>query len=83
MTKLWFLALCHPLSGKPAEETYGEGRVVCTGLDAMVGLLYTSTACSIATDVACAVLPGVVLWRTEAKLKTKIGGTILLSFGSL
>ncbi|KAK6222000.1 hypothetical protein LQW54_001221 [Pestalotiopsis sp. IQ-011] len=57
--------------------------VVCTGLNAMVGLLYTSTACSIATDVACAVLPGVVLWRTEVKLKTKIGGTILLSFGSL
>lgn len=82
-TFIGVLALCHPLSGKPAEETYGEGRVVCTGLDAMVGLLYTSTACSIATDVACAVLPGVVLWRTEAKLKTKIGGTILLSFGSL
>ncbi|KAF3015863.1 hypothetical protein E8E14_007721 [Neopestalotiopsis sp. 37M] len=82
-TFIGVLTLCHPLSGKPGTKSYRESRFVCTGLDAMIGLLYTSTACSIATDVACAILPGVVLWRTEAKLKTKIWGTLLLSVSSL
>ncbi|ETS77734.1 hypothetical protein PFICI_09796 [Pestalotiopsis fici W106-1] len=82
-TFIGVLTLCHPLSGRPGAKTYREGSFVCSGLDAMIGLLYTSTACSIATDLACAVLPGIVLWRTEAKMKTKIWGTLLLSVSSL
>ncbi|KAH6646008.1 hypothetical protein BKA67DRAFT_541001 [Truncatella angustata] len=82
-TFIGILSLCQPVEANWNTSLIAEGRATCAGMSAMIGLSYTSTACSIATDLACAVLPGVILWRTQMKLSTKISVTILLSFGSL
>ncbi|KAK9414740.1 hypothetical protein SUNI508_10858 [Seiridium unicorne] len=82
-TFIGILSLCRPVEANWNTSLVTEGRATCAGMDAMIGLSYTSTACSIVTDLACAVLPGVILWRTQMKLRTKISVTVLLSFGSL
>ncbi|KAI0381304.1 hypothetical protein F5Y04DRAFT_280837 [Hypomontagnella monticulosa] len=38
---------------------------------------------TIATDIACAILPAAILWKSQLKLKTKLLVGLLLSFGSL
>jgi hypothetical protein len=82
-TFIGVLSLCQPVNANWNTSLITEGKATCAGTDAMIGLSYTSTACSIATDMACAILPGIILWRTQMKLRTKISVTILLSFGSL
>lgn len=82
-TFIGVLSLCRPVEANWNTSLVTEGRATCSGMSAMIGLSYTSTACSIATDLACAILPGIILWRTQMKLSTKISVTMLLSFGSL
>lgn len=77
------LLLCTPVEANWNTALVTAGKAKCAGMSAMIGLSYTSTASSIATDMACAVLPGIILWRTQMPLKTKISVTFLLSFGSL
>lgn len=77
------LLLCSPVEANWNTTLVAQGKATCASMDAMIGLSYTSTAVSIATDMACAVLPGVILWRTQMAFRTKISVTILLSFGSL
>jgi hypothetical protein len=82
-TFLGILLLCQPVAANWDTSLVADGKAKCAGTNAMIALSYTSTASSIATDMACAVLPAVVLWRTQMKLATKISVSILLSFGSL
>jgi hypothetical protein len=82
-TFIGVLLLCSPVEANWNTALVTAGKAKCAGMSAMIGLSYTSTAASIATDMACAVLPGIILWRTQMKLKTKISVTFLLSFGSL
>ncbi|KAH8661972.1 hypothetical protein BX600DRAFT_437403 [Xylariales sp. PMI_506] len=81
-TFIGVLLLCHPVEANWNTALITEGKATCASMSAMIGLSYTSTAASIATDLACAVLPGVILWRTQMKLTTKISVSIILSFGS-
>ncbi|KAK8008177.1 hypothetical protein PG991_010728 [Apiospora marii] len=76
------LLLCSPVEANWNTALVAQGKATCASTDAMIGLSYTSTAVSIATDMACAVLPGVILWRTQMAFRTKISVTVLLSFGS-
>ncbi|KAK7985729.1 hypothetical protein PG996_005034 [Apiospora saccharicola] len=76
------LLLCSPVEANWNTSLVAEGKATCASMDAMIGLSYTSTAVSIATDMACAVLPGVILWRTQMVFRTKVSVTVLLSFGS-
>ncbi|KAK7962882.1 uncharacterized protein PG986_003707 [Apiospora aurea] len=81
-TFIGVLMLCSPVEANWNTALVAQGKAKCASVDAMIGLSYTSTAVSIATDMACAVLPGVILWRTQMAFKTKVSVTILLSFGS-
>lgn len=82
-TFIGILLLCSPVEANWNTSLVTAGKATCASMETMVALSYTSTASSIATDLACAVLPGVILWRTQMKLSSKIYISVLLSFGSL
>ncbi|ORY55632.1 uncharacterized protein BCR38DRAFT_403057 [Pseudomassariella vexata] len=82
-TFIGVLLLCQPVEANWNTSLVLEGKATCASMDAMIGLSYASTAGSIATDMACAVLPGFILWRTQMKMRTKLWVSVLLSFGSL
>lgn len=82
-TFIGILLLCRPVEANWDQSIILEGRGECSPVTAMLGLSYMSTASTIATDLACAVLPAVVLWNTQMKRSMKIIVAILLSFGSL
>jgi hypothetical protein len=82
-TIIGILCLCRPIEANWDTSLVLEGKATCTSMDVMIGLSYFSTASSIATDMACAVLPGVIVWNMQLKQMTKIAVCILLSFGSL
>lgn len=82
-TFIGILLLCRPVEANWDQSILAEGRGECSPITAMLGLSYMSTASTIATDLACAVLPAIVLWQTQMKRSMKIIVTILLSFGSL
>ncbi|KAK8061690.1 hypothetical protein PG994_008056 [Apiospora phragmitis] len=81
-TFIGVLLLCSPVEANWNTALVAQGKARCASMDAMIGLSYTSTAVSIATDMACAVLPGVILWRTQMAFRAKISVAVLLSFGS-
>ncbi|KAI2466166.1 hypothetical protein F4781DRAFT_363969 [Annulohypoxylon bovei var. microspora] len=74
---------CRPFSANWDLRIITEGRGSCSPTSAVLGISYTSTAITIATDIACAILPAVLLWKTQLKLKVKLSVGMLLSFGSL
>lgn len=76
-TLLGILLLCQPVSG----NWTGEGH--CSGMAAMIGLSYMSTASTIVTDLSLAVLPGIMVWGTPMSLRQKLLIVVLLSFGSV
>ncbi|KAK6226115.1 hypothetical protein QIS74_02162 [Colletotrichum tabaci] len=82
-TFIGILLLCRPVEANWNQSLIAEGRGECSPMSAMLGLSYTSTASTIATDLACAVLPAIILWQTQMKLSTKIVVSTILSFGSL
>ncbi|WQF81604.1 hypothetical protein CDEST_06618 [Colletotrichum destructivum] len=82
-TFIGILLLCRPVEANWNQSLIAEGRGECSSMSAMLGLSYTSTASTIATDLACAVLPAIILWQTQMKLSTKIVVSTILSFGSL
>jgi hypothetical protein len=82
-TIIGILCLCRPVEANWNTALVLEGKATCASMDAMIGLSYFSTASSIATDMACAVLPGLIVWNMQLKQTTKIFVCVLLSFGSL
>ncbi|KAK2029944.1 hypothetical protein LX32DRAFT_638591 [Colletotrichum zoysiae] len=76
------LMLCRPVEANWNQSLIAEGRGECSSVTSMLALSYTSTAATIATDLACAVLPAIILWQTQMKLSTKIVVSTILSFGS-
>ncbi|KAF6812305.1 hypothetical protein CPLU01_14917 [Colletotrichum plurivorum] len=81
-TFVGILLLCRPIEANWDQSIVLEGRGECSPVHSMLGLSYTSTASTIATDLACAVLPAIILWNTQMKLSTKIMVSTVLSFGS-
>jgi hypothetical protein len=81
-TIIGILCLCRPVSANWNTALVLEDKAKCASMEAMIGLSYFSTAASIATDIACAVLPGLIVWNTQLPKSTKISVCILLSFGS-
>ncbi|KAI0845891.1 hypothetical protein F5Y00DRAFT_265074 [Daldinia vernicosa] len=57
-----------------------DGKIACKDKDNMLGIIYATTIITIATDVACTVLPAVMMWNTQLKLK-KLLISLLLLFG--
>ncbi|KAI1385678.1 uncharacterized protein F4822DRAFT_351166 [Hypoxylon trugodes] len=60
----------------------GSTDGTCSSWDAVYGIAYTTTVITIITDIACAILPAIILWKTQLRLRTKALVCILLSFGS-
>lgn len=77
------LLLCRPIAGNWDSSLVLSGQAKCATMDAMIALSYTSTASTILTDLACAVLPAFLLKNMQMALKTKILVGVLLSFASL
>ncbi|TGO14736.1 hypothetical protein BTUL_0049g00450 [Botrytis tulipae] len=83
VTLIGILLLCRPVSANWDTSLVAEGKGTCSGMGTMIALSYTSTACTIVTDLACAVFPGVMLYRTQMPLGRKIQVGLLLSFASV
>jgi hypothetical protein len=77
------LLLCRPVAGNWNSSLVLSGQAKCASMDAMIALSYTSTASTILTDLACAVLPAFLLRNLQMALKPKILVGVLLSFASL
>ena len=86
-TLVGVLCVCRPFSANwntaLVVESDVEGKAKCSSKSMLIGLAYFSTASAIATDLACAILPGFVVWNTQLKKSIKISVCLLLSFGSL
>ncbi|KAI0114180.1 hypothetical protein F4776DRAFT_638489 [Hypoxylon sp. NC0597] len=76
------LALCQPVEANWDFRLLLNDKGECSNPDVIFGIAYTSTTITIGTDIACAILPGIILWKTQLKPRTKVLVTILLSFGS-
>ncbi|KAA8566630.1 hypothetical protein EYC84_009172 [Monilinia fructicola] len=83
VTIIGILLLCRPVAANWDTSLLAEGKGTCSGMSTMIALSYTSTACTILTDLACAVFPGVMLYRTQMPLRRKIQVGLLLSFASV
>ncbi|KAK7438510.1 hypothetical protein Landi51_11594 [Colletotrichum acutatum] len=81
-TFVGILLLCRPVEANWDTSIVLEGRGECSPVSSMLALSYTSTVSTIVTDLACAVLPAIILWQTQMKLSTKIMVSFVLSFGS-
>ncbi|ESZ93441.1 hypothetical protein SBOR_6183 [Sclerotinia borealis F-4128] len=83
VTLIGILLLCRPVAANWDTSLIAEGKGTCSGMSSMIALSYTSTASTILTDMACAVFPGVMLYRTQMPLSRKISVGLLLSFASV
>lgn len=82
-TFVGILLLCRPVSANWDASLVMTGKGECASMDSMIALSYTSTASTILTDMACAVLPAFLLWDMQMALRNKILVGVLLSFASL
>ncbi|KAH8896541.1 hypothetical protein GQ53DRAFT_838125 [Thozetella sp. PMI_491] len=82
-TMVGVLLLCQPVEANWDTSLVLSGKAKCASMSAMIGLSYTSTAVSIATDLAIAVLPGFIIWNTQMPVRTKVSVYVLLGVGSL
>ncbi|TGO34162.1 hypothetical protein BHYA_0210g00190 [Botrytis hyacinthi] len=83
VTFIGTLLLCRPVAANWDTSLITEGNGSCWGRGTIVALSYTSTACTIVTDLACAVFPGVMMYRTQMPRGRKIQVGLLLSFASV
>lgn len=77
------ITICVPLDATWKPYLIQQGKASCQSGDARTGLLYVTTILTIVTDISCAILPALIVWRTQLELKTKLLVSLLLSFGSL
>ncbi|KAI1139289.1 hypothetical protein F5Y05DRAFT_381403 [Hypoxylon sp. FL0543] len=77
------LLICRPFQANWDFRLLLEGKGECSGTGPIFGISYTSTTITISTDIACAIIPAIILWNTQLKLRTKLMVGLLLSFGSI
>lgn len=77
------LLVCRPIEATWKPELVLSGQAYCAPMELMIALSHTATGSTVATDLACAVLPGIILWNTQMNTKAKISAYILLSFASM
>lgn len=83
VTFVGVLLLCRPVSANWNTSLIAAGKGECSSQSAMIALSYMSTGSTILTDMACAVFPGIMLYRTQMPLARKISVGLLLSFASV
>ncbi|KAI1807537.1 hypothetical protein F4811DRAFT_549913 [Daldinia bambusicola] len=72
------LTLCNPVEAGWDRSLVIEGTATCKDKGTLLRIVYTSAIMTIATDVACAILPAIMLWNTQLKLKRLLVSLILL-----
>ncbi|XXG98626.1 hypothetical protein Hte_004951 [Hypoxylon texense] len=77
------MLFCRPIEASWKPELVISGQATCAPMELMIGLSHTATGSTVATDLACAVLPGIILWNTQMNKKAKISAYVLLSFASM
>jgi hypothetical protein len=83
VTFVGVLLFCRPIEANWDTSLILSGQGSCASMEVMIGLSHTATASTIVTDLACVVLPGIMLWDIQMKRKAKLGVFALLSFASL
>ncbi|KAI5927933.1 hypothetical protein F4810DRAFT_645953 [Camillea tinctor] len=77
------MLVCRPIEGSWDTALVLSGKATCAPMELMIGLSHTATGSTITTDLACAVLPGIVLWNAQMDKKSKFSAFVLLSFASV
>ncbi|KAF7536013.1 hypothetical protein G7054_g4907 [Neopestalotiopsis clavispora] len=83
VTFFGILTFCRPVEANWNKALVAEGRASCASTEALIGISQTNTGTSVATDVGCMVLPGLLLWKTHMKTKAKLQVFGLLSVASV
>lgn len=83
VTFFGILTFCRPVEANWYPKLVLEGKASCASPDVLIGISHTNTGTSIVTDIACVVLPGLLLWDTQMKLKAKLQVSFLLSLASV
>ncbi|KAI1763612.1 hypothetical protein GGR53DRAFT_531365 [Hypoxylon sp. FL1150] len=76
------MLVCRPIEASWKPELVLSGEAYCAPMELMIALSHTATGSTVATDLACAVLPGIILWNTQMNKRSKISAYVLLSFAS-
>ncbi|KAI6081956.1 hypothetical protein F4821DRAFT_274538 [Hypoxylon rubiginosum] len=76
------LSICQPVDGNWNKTYVESGRDVCASDRIRMGISYASTVLTVITDIGCAAVPALIVWKTQLDLKTKLLVSVLLSFGS-
>ncbi|ORY58874.1 uncharacterized protein BCR38DRAFT_527394 [Pseudomassariella vexata] len=82
VTFIGVLVFCRPIEGNWKASLVLSGEATCASMETMIGLSQTATGTTIVTDLACAILPGLILWKTQMNLRHKLAVFALLSFAS-
>ncbi|KAK7943905.1 uncharacterized protein PG986_013018 [Apiospora aurea] len=60
-----------------------EGKPTCGGQEVMVAISQTVAVASVLTDTGCALLPGIMLWKTQMAKTSKLEVFALVSIASI
>ncbi|KAK8044083.1 hypothetical protein PG993_004107 [Apiospora rasikravindrae] len=77
------LSLCRPLEATWRPSLVAEGKATCGGQEVMVAISQAVTVASVLTDTGCAVLPGIMLWKTQMAKTSKLEVFALVSIASI
>ncbi|KAK8115559.1 hypothetical protein PG984_012061 [Apiospora sp. TS-2023a] len=80
---LGVLLLCRPVEASWRPSLVAEGKAKCGGQDVMVAISQTVTVASVLTDTGCALLPGIMLWKTQMAKTSKLEVFALVSIASI
>ncbi|RGP81316.1 integral membrane [Fusarium longipes] len=83
VTFFGIVTFCRPISAPWGPEIEGVDGATCGTTATLMGIAHTNTATSIVTDIACVVIPGILLWKTRMSTMAKIQVLCLLSLASL
>lgn len=71
------------LQCRPLRATWEPEAGTCASQEVIVNISYFVTACSIATDFACSIMPYVILWNLQMRRSLKFTVAAMLSLGFL
>ncbi|ROW07897.1 hypothetical protein VMCG_03517 [Cytospora schulzeri] len=83
VTFVGMLLYCTPIRANWETSLVLEGKARCGSVAAMIGISHTATVTTILTDIGCAVLPGMLLWKTQMKAQAKFEVFALMSVASM
>lgn len=83
VTFVGMLLYCDPIRANWETRLVLEGKARCGTVAAMIGISHTATVTTILTDIGCAVLPGMLLWKTQMKAQAKFEVFALMSVASM